>query len=419
MKRFAQLLFVLCIVVACQKESNTSIGGNDDNSKPVEVASVSINKSQITIEEGQTEKLIVTVSPDNASDKSVSWKTSDVNVASIDNNGIITAVKAGSATISVTTANGSKTTSCLVTVTAKTIAVTGVVLDKEELAILKGETAQLQLTISPKEATNQEVIWTSDNDTIAKVKDGLVSALSEGITTINVITVDGSFKGQCRILVSRAPCPDEAVDMGLSVYWAKANIGAETADEAGNFFAWGDTRSYMTYFDWPGYVFATKGKGPENGYEMTKYCTAERYGKVDNLTTLESKDDVASIELGKHWRIPTKEEFLELIDNCTWSDVTPDPSHPLNTFMIAKSKINENSIVFPLYGSRYLGNGFLDTPSFNGVYWSSSLREYDSASDSGVYDAYCLYLHIGYPATGASLSAKRRCMGLLIRPVFD
>ena len=112
----------------------------------------------------------------------------------------------------------------------------------------------------------------------------------------------------------------EAVDLGLSVKWADCNVGALFPDEIGFYYAWGEierTISTMNinkgYKDWSDYKWSY---GAYN--KLTKYCKSSDYGIVDNKTSLEPEDDVAHVELGGTWRMPTDRELSELQDNCSW-----------------------------------------------------------------------------------------------------
>ena len=144
-----------------------SCGHEDPVPATVSVSGVSINKTTISLTEGGSETLTATVAPDNATNKSVSWKSSDTGVATVDNSGKVTAVKAGSATITVTTTDGSKTATCSVTVTAKTVSVTGVTLNKSTLELTEGAEETLKATITPADATNQVVTWSTSDNNIA------------------------------------------------------------------------------------------------------------------------------------------------------------------------------------------------------------------------------------------------------------
>ena len=99
------------------------------------------------------------------------------------------------------------------------------------------------------------------------------------------------------------------VDLGLSVKWATFNVGANAPEEYGDYFAWGETTTKSIYdYSWAKYKWC---EGTENSF--TKYCISSAHGEFDNKSTLEATDDVANVELGGAWRMPTKEEFAEAV----------------------------------------------------------------------------------------------------------
>ncbi len=169
---------------------------------PVLVEKVTINTTSLNLQIGKTAQLTATVSPTTASNKSVTWKSSNTSIVSVSSTGLVTAVGNGTATITVTTADGAKTATCTVTVTT---AVTNVTLDKTTLALLTGKTAQLTATVSPTNASNKAVTWKSSNTSIANVSStGLVTAVGNGTATITVTTADGAKTATCTVTVTTA-----------------------------------------------------------------------------------------------------------------------------------------------------------------------------------------------------------------------
>ncbi|MBP5382310.1 MAG: Ig domain-containing protein [Bacteroidales bacterium] len=171
--------------------------------KVIPVTSVSLDKTTITLTEGGSATLTATVKPDDASNKQVTWESDKVAVATVDENGKVTAVKAGTAVITVTTKDGGKTAKCTVTVKAATVAVTGVSLDKSSINMEVGEKVVLNATVAPSTATNKEVTWSSDKTSIATVDaNGMVEAKAAGSATITVTTKDGGKKATCSVTVT-------------------------------------------------------------------------------------------------------------------------------------------------------------------------------------------------------------------------
>src|SRR5699024_2798017 len=129
--------------------------------------------------------------PSTASDKTVTFASSDAAIATVDNKGKVTAVKAGNADITVTTKDGSKTAKCALTVTAKTIAATGVTVEPKTATLDIDGTQQLTATVAPANASDKTVTYASNDQGIASVDDnGLITGKAEGTTQIVVTTKD-------------------------------------------------------------------------------------------------------------------------------------------------------------------------------------------------------------------------------------
>jgi len=171
----------------------------------IAVTGVSLNKAAATLTVGGTETLTATVAPPDATNKAVTWASDNTAVVTV-NNGTITAVVAGTANITVTTADGGKTATCAVTVQAaipNTIAVTGVTLNESTLALTVGGTETLTATVAPPNATNKNIAWVSSDTAVATVSaDGLITAVDAGTVTITVTTADGGKTAECSVTVT-------------------------------------------------------------------------------------------------------------------------------------------------------------------------------------------------------------------------
>ncbi len=170
----------------------------------VAVTGVSLNKTTAKLTVGDSETLTATVTPSNATNKSVTWKSSNTAIATVEN-GVIKAVKAGTATITVTTADGGKTASCAVTVVNSVVAVTGVSLNKTTAKLTVGGSETLTATVAPSNATNKSVTWKSSNTAVATVENGVVKAVKAGTATITVTTADGGKTASCAVTVEEKP----------------------------------------------------------------------------------------------------------------------------------------------------------------------------------------------------------------------
>ena len=193
--------------------------------------------------------------------------------------------------------------------------------------------------------------------------------------------------------------PEYAVDLGLpsGTLWADRNVGADAPEEYGDYFAWGEVTPKLEY-NWSTYKWC-------NGSEttMTKYCTNSEYGLVDGKTVLDLEDDVAYVNMGTAWRMPTYAEQKELYSKCTWTWTTQNG--------VYGSKVtgpNGNSIFLPAAGIR--GDGYSGTIVVRGDYWSGSLYEYEWGS---LYSG-CSLCHY---SSGVTVGGHERYWGQSVRAV--
>lgn len=184
----------------------------------------------------------------------------------------------------------------------------------------------------------------------------------------------------------------EWVDLGLSVKWATCNVGANTPEDYGNFYAWGETSTKSRY-GWSTYKYGSSS--------MSKYCTNSDCGSVDNRTTLMLSDDVAHVVRGGSWRMPTEAEWTELRNKCTWKPIVSK-----GVYGCRVTGKNGNSIFLP-------AAGYMDsTNSYKigewGYYWSSTLHPSDSYQASVVY----------FNSQGVGKKGEYRDYGYSVRPVM-
>ena len=149
----------------------------------------------------------------------------------------------------------------------------------------------------------------------------------------------------------------EAVDLGLSVKWANMNVGAKQVSDYGTYFAWGETQP-KEYYSWNTYIWS---RGD------TQYLT--KYSTIDKRIQLAPQDDAARANWGGEWRMPTADEYEELInpDNCKWEWTT---QNGVNGYKVTGKKTG-NSIFLPITGFRYYAK--TQFRAISGIYWSSSL----------------------------------------------
>jgi uncharacterized protein YjdB len=167
---------------------------------PVKVKGIKLNKTKSTLYVNAKETLKATITPSNATNKGVTWTSSNTKVATVNSSGVVTAKSKGTATITVKTKDGSYKAYNKVTV--KVQPVKGVKLDKKSLSLKVKAKSTLKATITPSNATNKGVTWSSSNPKVATVsRSGVVTAVGKGKVTITVKTKDGSYKANCTVTV--------------------------------------------------------------------------------------------------------------------------------------------------------------------------------------------------------------------------
>lgn len=278
------------------------------------------------------------------------------------------------------------------------------------LNLFVGETATLQATVSPSNATYRSVSWISSDKSVASVDyTGKVTALSAGTVTITVYTADSSCSATCEVTVKNPPSLSKpnsvkAVDLGLpsGLKWASCNVGATNPEEYGAYFAWGETKPKSDY-QWSTYKWCNGDR-----YKLTKYCTKSQYwdspSPMDEKTVLDSDDDAASANWGDNWRMPTKAEWTELKKNCTW---TRTEQNGVKGGLATGP--NGNSFFLPASGE-WLTVNLLGVGS-TCEYWSSSLATDDEPCKAWVITFYDYDI--------ISMEYDIRCVGYPVRPVTN
>ena len=231
------------------------------NVLPIVVEEISFNKTSVSLKAGETVTLTATVKPDDATDKTVTWSTSDATVATV-SNGVVTAKKVGTATI--TAKAGDKSATCEITVVATPV--TAVTLNKTYVSLKAGETVTLTATVKPDDATDKTVTWGSSDESVAKVENGIVTAIGKGLSTITAKAGDTSAtcmvtvsvpvenvtlnktelvlqKGQEEVLVALVS-PDDATDKTIN--WSSSNVSVVRVDQNGAVAAEGAGTAVIT-----------------------------------------------------------------------------------------------------------------------------------------------------------------------------
>ena len=192
----------ICVVIVNEATVVNPDSPIVNHDSPVAVESITLNATTLTIEPGKTRTLTATVMPSNANDKTVSWSSSDTEIASVDDSGTVTAIKEGTATI--TARAGGITATCEVTVKPILNPVENILLDKETLTITRGKMYRLTATVLPDNADDKTVLWSSSDPEVATVdNDGTVTTHSIGKT--NIIAQAGDIMKFCTVTVEPIP----------------------------------------------------------------------------------------------------------------------------------------------------------------------------------------------------------------------
>lgn len=218
------------------------------------------------------------------------------------------------------------------------------------------------------------------------------------------------------------PVPNDCVDLGLAsgLLWAKCNMGATEPTDRGNYYAWGETSTKKKYYSDNYKHFKIDG-----GIKVLKY------NEKDGKTVLDLNDDAARANIGAGYRIPTKEDWEELLEDCKWEAVTTTLSEiidPSQTKVIARWKVtgpSGNSIVLPMT-SGFRGDGWGVQPDNDTYYTTANLYPADELSDKDKYQkAVALTWPMFAKETSSggikepSFKSIYRDFGVVIRPVFD
>ena len=235
------------------------------------------------------------------------------------------------------------------------------------------------ITVSPKNGTGDKSLTiTVTGNSSTTERSGYVTITPNGSNPVNIsVSQDPSETSSTTTGTSNG---HEYVDLGLSVKWSTCNIGASSPSAYGDYYAWGETSTKSDY-SWSTYKYC-------NGSytTMTKYCSDSDYGNngyTDSRTTLELSDDVVRQKWGGSWRMPTYDEFRELIDNCTWTWTT---MNGVNGYKVTSKRSGylSRSIFLPAAGFR--SGTHLYYAGEYGFYWSSSLY-----TDGPYYARYLLF----------------------------
>ena len=288
--------------------------------------------------------------------------------------------------------------------------VTDIYLSQESMELKEGETKQLTVSVYPIDADDKAVTWESSVPTVAAVEQtGKVTAVAAGSCVITCRATDGSgVKAECQVTVTKAggdtgllTCPDDnhphAIDLGLpsGTKWCCCNVGANTPEGYGGYYAWGET-SEKSVYNHVTYKYYNGQDTDGDGFIDQNFSVVNIGSDIAGTGY-----DVAHVRMGAPWRMPSHDQQVELMNNCSrqWTQ-----QNGVNGILVTGP--NGGQVFLPAAGNRWYGE--LYYAGSGGYYWSSSLYPSD-----GRY-AYRLYFYSG----GWDWSYdSRRDFGFSVRPV--
>ena len=232
---------------------------------------------------------------------------------------------------------------------------------KKEMKV--GDSFTFEASCYPSNSRPSFINWESSKSSVLSMsKDGDAKAISPGKSTVYAIAPNGVYATLEVTVTGDGYHEPEPVNLGLTsgIYWASFNLGATAPEEYGDYFAWGETDA-KTSFSWSNYKYC-------NGTEMslTKYNTMASFGSVDDITSLQHSDDPCKKLVTYTWMMPTKDNFDELMSECTWTPVT---QNGVKGYKVTGK--NGKYIFLPAAG--YKNGADLENGGTYGYYWSKDL----------------------------------------------
>lgn len=349
--------------------------------KSVSVTEVGLNKTSTTLIEGESETLVATVMPENATDKSVVWESGNESAATVSQEGLVTAVGEGKAMITVKTNDGGFSASCEVTVNKRVIAVTGVKLSAASMTLREGDRGILTATVEPANATNKNVKWwTSDLDIVSVGSTlggstGYVEARKAGTVTVTVKTEDGEFSASCEITVEKKEVPVTGIAIEPSSL--KLPVGdtysliphVQPSDATNQDIKWLSTNESVATVNAEGKVTAVAA-GSAEIRAMLEGKLATCPVEVDNVKmTMKKTSYMVILSLSKKINIESDIETNFTLDKSKITVVSADPliatvDQDLN--LVAPGKIGKALVTLNYrYGDGRLSTSFMVTVKKN------------------------------------------------------
>ena len=336
-----------------------SCSGKEEEAPVVKVQSVAIDQSDMTLTEGESVNLSAKALPENAEDKTISWSSSDERVVMVSSNGKAMALSIGKAVV--TAKCGDKSDFITITVEAKVVPVTGVSLDKTQVAIKVGESETLTPTITPEDATNKKVSWISSNDEVATVEDGKVVGVKPGSVTITVTTEDGAKTAECPVTVKSNLAPSVTIDAShisaiSVVLMGKANLESTTSSDLKVGFQYSKSAGILPSNSITvealdadaayNYTASITGLEPDTKYYFRSFVRQngqDTYGETKEFATKELSSMISTVDNTKLTAVSTVLKATLDLTDVQFSEISFGFYYGLGSVMDSKTNAQEDS----------------------------------------------------------------------------
>ena len=298
------------------------------------VSSITLDHTELTVMTGESKQLNAVSEWGTSVDVPLVWSSDNEETASVSSDGLVTGLREGSAVITASTEDGSLSAQCTVTVVKVNIPVAGISLADKEASVAVRDTYQLTAVLEPENATNKEVIWKSEDESIASVNSyGIITGVSEGTTVITATTADGGFTDTCTVTVYRVPAEkiiideensDSEIEFGNT---GSVRIEFEPANTTNQNLTWTSSDETVATVDENGIITAVgEGTAVITATSEDGGFTVSREIKVYfiHAESVEFMNDSYSVTVGK----TVKVEAAVLPENATMKDVVFTSDHP-------------------------------------------------------------------------------------------
>lgn len=353
--------FVNAIAQGTATLTATTTDGNFQASSIITVERAVINATGVTIApnvvtlfEGNTQQLTATVVPANANDTSVNWSSSDTNIATVNTNGLVTAIAQGIATITVTTTDGNFQATSNITVQRTAVAVTGVTVSPETVNMNVGQTFLVTANVQPVDAENQEVSWSTNDPTVATIdQTGTIIATGVGQTFVLATTQDGGFQAISIVNVEESTIPIPVYNVIVTPTSVDLEVGetiqlsaiVEPANATDQSVSWFSNNLAVATIDPNTGLVTAVGEGAidvtaistDGGYQASTTITVTDLTAIVNVYNVLIAESLVELNVGETFQLTATVEPANATDqSVSWFSnnpeiVTVDPNTGLVT----------------------------------------------------------------------------------------